>query len=235
MVPMPLLGRADIPGPSSAGQPGGSDTGVRGPGAPSVEAYVEALLAIYRNPQIRLRLVSPLSWVAARVEAQAPLPSSPAAVGAELAVLPNGDLYAGERAVGLERWRLGNVLQDPQDIRWERLDAMAEEYSNAMMPAECQGCDWRYRCGGVDASVRLMEEAASQRPADAGRTQAAPLEDAGRMPAPLFELYCAPRKRLFEEILWGSAEAAANGRRKPGRERIELREDGIDFAPANNT
>jgi hypothetical protein len=42
--------------------------------------------------------------------------------------------------------------------------------------------------------------------------------------------YCAPRKRLFEEILWGSVKAAHDGQPRPGRERIELREDGLDFA-----
>jgi hypothetical protein len=50
-----------------------------------------------------------------------------------------------------------------------------------------------------------------------------------------FAFYCAPRKRLFEEIVWDSAEGAAQGQTRPGRERIELREDGIDFTPVNNT
>ena len=72
----------------------------------------------------------------------------------------------------------------------------------------------------------LLEEAARQGPAGA---------DAGRMPATLFDLYCAPRKRLFEEILWDSTEAAAKGQNRPGRERIELREDGLDFTPVNET
>jgi radical SAM protein with 4Fe4S-binding SPASM domain len=228
---------------------------------PGLEDCVEALLRIYRDPRIPLRLVSPLSWVAARVNSEAPMVSSLAAAGAEVAVLPDGSLYAGEEAAGREDWRLGNVLDDAQEIRWERLDAMPETFASSVKPERCVSCDWRWRCGGVDAAVVLLEEkqkaesgkqkagggvdassslleaAAGQGPAGngTGGAPAAVLEDAGRMPAPLFDLYCAPRKRLFEEMLWGSAEAAARQQPRPGRERIELREDGIDFAPVNNT
>jgi radical SAM protein with 4Fe4S-binding SPASM domain len=202
-----------------------------------VEDYVEALLAIYRDPRIPLRLVSPLSWVATRVRSEAPMVSSLAAVGADVAVLPNGALYAGELAVGLVGWRLGNALEDAGEILWERLDAMPEAFASSVKPERCLGCDWRWRCGGVDAAVMLAEEAAGQGTGgrDAGRMPAPRLEDAGRMPAPLFDLYCAPRKRLFEEMLWARVEAADNGKPKPGRERIELREEGIDFTPVNNT
>ena len=42
----------------------------------SVEEHVGALMEIYRNPRIPLRLVSPLSWVAARVGSQAALVGS---------------------------------------------------------------------------------------------------------------------------------------------------------------
>jgi radical SAM protein with 4Fe4S-binding SPASM domain len=184
----------------------------------SVEDYVGALMEIYRNPRIPLRLVSPLSWVAARVGSQGALVSSAASVGAEAAVLPNGDLCAGEEAVGLERWRLGNVLEDAANIRWERLDVMAEAFSNALLPDECKQCDWRYRCGGVDACVMLSDERDGPSNGRAGR----------------FEFYCAPRKRLFEELVWDSAEQAALGRTQGPRERIELREDGIDFEPVKN-
>jgi len=180
-------------------------------------------------------LVAPLSWVAARVDSTQPLVSSPAAVGAELAVLPNGDLHAAEAAVDLERWRLGNVLQGAKDIRWERLDVMPEVFSNATMPAKCLGCDWRYRCGGVDASLLLLEEAAGQGPAgnSAGGAPAALVEGTGRMPVPRLDLYCAPRKQLFEGISWDSTEAAATGQAGAGRERIELREDGLEFTPVH--
>jgi radical SAM protein with 4Fe4S-binding SPASM domain len=212
----PPRGDREFPGRQSLGEKGA---------CPTVEAYTEAVLAIYRNQNVPLKLVSPLSWVSARVDSPAPLLGSPASAGAEVVVLPNGDLHAGESVAGLERWRLGNATDNPKEIRWERLDFMAEAFSNATKPEKCKRCDWRYRCGGVDASVRLMEEAA-RRGQDG--------EDAGRMPAPLFELYCAPRKRLFEEMIWGSAEAAAAARNGGPRERLELRPDGIDFTPATN-
>jgi radical SAM protein with 4Fe4S-binding SPASM domain len=136
------------------------------------------------------------------------------ALGAELAVLPDGELYAGRWVVGAERWRLGNVLADARNIRWERADALAESFSKAMMPRQCQGCDWRYRCGGVDGVAAVVRE---------GQREAG--EDS------LFEQYCLPRKRLFEELLWGSLEGAVNGRVRRERERIELRQDGIEFKP----
>ncbi len=201
---------------------------------PPVEEYVEALVAIYRNRMMPLRLISPLSWVAARVDSRQPLVSSPAAAGAEVAVLPNGNVYAGEQVVGVQHWRLGNVLQGPRDFRWERMDAMAELSSYSLKPSQCQHCDWRYRCGGADASVLLLEEAGDggQRPEARGRgaEEAAGGHGGGAL-GQLFDLYCAPRKRLFEEILWGSAEAAANSQPRPGRERVSLREDGIHFEP----
>jgi hypothetical protein len=49
-----------------------------------------------------------------------------------------------------------------------------------------------------------------------------------------FELYCAARKLLFDEMVWDWAERAAQGHDPGPRERIELREDGIDFAPVEN-
>ncbi len=79
--------------------------------APAADEYAEAPLALYRNPAVPLRLVSPLSWVGARMNSQVPLIRSAASAGAEIAVTPNGDLYAGEFGVGIERWRIGNVLQ----------------------------------------------------------------------------------------------------------------------------
>ena len=47
-------------------------------------------------------------------------------------------MYAGEVGVGIERWRLGNVLNDVENLRWERLDVMAEAFSNAMQPERCR-------------------------------------------------------------------------------------------------
>ncbi len=190
---------------------GGGETG------PSVEEYVEAVGALYRKPEVPLKLVSPLSWVLPRVNSQGAMIGSAASAGAEMAALPEGELYAGEFGVGAERWRLGNVLKEPGGIRWERLDAMAEASSNAMQPEECQRCDWRYRCGGPGASLPLS--GGRRGPAN-GQTSR-------------FELYCAPRKRLFDEMVWDWAERAALGHDPGPRERIELREDGINFAPVN--
>lgn len=182
-----------------------------------------------------LKLVSPLSWVSARVDSPLPLLGSPASAGAEVAVLPNGELYAGESAVGLERWRLGNATENPKDIRWERLDFVAEAFSNATMPEKCKRCDWRYRCGGVDASALLLPEARRQQSGNGARGLSARQDEAAdQEPTPLFELCCAPRKRLFEEMIWDSAEAAAMARNRGPRERLELRPDGIDFIPVNN-
>lgn len=184
-------------------------------GPPGINQSVKALLAIYRNRQAPLRLVSPLSWVAGRVDSEAPLPASPRALGIELAVLPNGDLYAGEWAIGLERWRLGNVLQGAGDMAWERLDLVPEVLSNSLKPAQCHGCEWRYRCGGMDTPAMLTARPDSHSDAEASQ----------------FAFYCAPRKRLFEEILWDYAEGGAQGQTRGPRERIELREDGLDFIP----
>ncbi len=186
-----------------------------------VNEFVAAMLAIYRNSRIPLHLVSPLSWVKARIDADAALIGSPLAAGAEIAVLANGDLYAGEGCVGLDPWRLGNVLDGADPLAWERLDAIPEVFSRSTAPAQCKTCDWRYRCGGIDPAVRLLE---AQRHIDTGGGW-----------SPLCELYCAPRKALFEEMLWDSVEAAAAGTEKRPRERIELHPDGFTFEPAAAT
>ena len=211
----------------------------------AVKTYLDALVNVYRDPLIPLRLVSPLSWVASRLNARSPLVTSPADAGTEVAVLPNGDLYASEAAVGMQGWRLGNVLQDGEEMRWERLDIMPEAFSNALKPERCRNCDWRYRCGGVDAAVLLLEKRrASSLTSPAEYKQTPPGES--RAPAAtgmhdtplnggstLTELYCEPRKKLFEEMLWGSLEAATVRQRRHTRERIELRADGIEFATVN--
>jgi radical SAM protein with 4Fe4S-binding SPASM domain len=146
--------------------------------------------------------------------------SSPAGVGAELAVLPDGDMYAGESLAGLDPWRLGNVLKDGTDLRWERLDSISEMAGYSLKPAKCAGCPWRYRCGGVDASILLLEERLAPNGAQGG--------------AALREFYCSARERLFEEMLWGSVEAAGSGKPRQGRERVQLRQDGIDFSAVEN-
>lgn len=196
---------------------------------PDIHEFVAALSAIYRNARIPLHLVSPLSWVAARIDSEVPLISSPAAAGAEVAVLPSGELYAGEFAVGLRRWRLGNVLADGDDLRWERLDAVPEVFGRAAKPPACQACDWRYRCGGVDAAVALLQEQ------EAARTGERPVSLAAtdlRDPSRLFDLYCAPRKVLFEDALWDSVAATVRGPARRPRERLDLRPDGVEFKPA---
>jgi radical SAM protein with 4Fe4S-binding SPASM domain len=183
--------------------------------APGVEEYVAALLAIYRDSRIPLRMVAPQSWVADRVESQSSMASSLDAAGAAVAVLANGDVYAGEAAVGLKDWHLGNILQEGEALRWERLDAVPEVFSASTKPEQCKACDWRYRCGGVDASVMLRRE---KSPATGWET--------------LFELYCAPRLALFEEELWDSATDAAERNSPPPRDLIIFHENGISLQPA---
>jgi radical SAM protein with 4Fe4S-binding SPASM domain len=210
---------------------------------PTVSDYVGALLALYRDQAAAMRLVSPLSWVAQRMDSQAALARSAASVGAEIAVLRSGDMYAGEFGVGIERWRIGNVLEDGDGLHWERLDAVPETFSNAMQPERCQTCDWRYRCGGLDASVFQLEERrrlAAQRgsPGTAAealeRIQAWPeggMAGNGGDWSDLAELYCAPRKALFEEMLWDCAEGAAERQTAGPRERLELNDQGIAYVP----
>ncbi len=248
-----------VPAPLHASEPEAA--------SPRLDDYVSAVLAIYRNTHVPLRLVTPLSWVAARVDSRVPEPSSPMDAGAELAVLPNGDLYAGQAAVGLEEWRLGNVLHDPATLRWERLDAMPEVLSKHAKPAACQGCDWRYRCGGVDCAVALFEERKQAGGTElgvevSGRRMAGPAPGAARHRAAscdeesggwvprhgspaaaqeatpttrtpsLFDLYCAPRKALFEEMIWECIDAACEASVARGRELVELQDMGMDFRPA---
>jgi radical SAM protein with 4Fe4S-binding SPASM domain len=199
---------------------------------PPVGDYVEALLQVYRNPRVPCHLVSPICWVAARINSELPLLSSPTSAGMELAALPSGDLFASEAAVGIDRWHLGNVLDDPKNIRWERLDVIPELLSPSSMPAQCKQCDWRYRCGGVDASVYLLEDQQGSPCMTSGtflaqrHMHAQPVK-----PVSLTELYCAPRKALFEELVWGQVEACVNGQSNRPRERLELSEDGVHYVP----
>jgi radical SAM protein with 4Fe4S-binding SPASM domain len=185
---------------------------------PSGEEYGEALLAVYQRSRIPLRSVALQGWVGDRIDSQAPFPSSHAAAGAEVAVLPSGDMYAGEFSVGVERWHLGNVLRLGDRLQWEKLDAMPEVFGNSSKPAKCHQCDWRYRCGGLDASVALLQEQGSESP--------------GFQSPSLFELYCEPRKTLFEALIWGAVEVAERPQARTARERIALGVDGIRFEPA---
>ncbi len=220
-----------------------------GASRPSVEDYVAAVVSIYRGSRVPLRLFAPVSWVAVRLDAEVPLLSSRAAAGAEIAVLPHGDLYAGEAAVGLREWRLGNVLDDPENLRWERLDAMAEVFSHHSKPEACQKCDWRYRCGGVDPAVQLLEEARKRR-ATGGELANSEGTGAGSAPGPmpaqgtaggstdaeqaneLFDWYCAPRRALFEEMIWDCIDAARQASTPRGRELLELHQASVNFRPA---
>jgi len=195
---------------------------------PEVGEYVEALLQIYAAPSTPLHLVSPLSWVSARIDSEVAMISSAASAGAEIVVLPDGELYASEFGAGIERWRLGNVLKDRENLRWERLDVIPEALSCSGQPQRCRACDWRFRCGGLDASAFMLEER-RQVQAQAAASEEAPWGTG--WPGPLAELHCAPRKRLFEEMLWGSAEAAARGRTSGARERLELSDEGVGYVP----
>jgi radical SAM protein with 4Fe4S-binding SPASM domain len=187
--------------------------------APELEAYLSALLAIYHNARIPLQQVSPLSWITARIDSEYPLLSSPVAAGAEWVVLPNGDLYPAEAALPHPSWRMGNVLEDPSTLHWELLDSLPEIFSYTSKPKACQTCDWRYRCGGVDCSLQLHQWATG-------------LEMESDQP-PFFDLYCAPRQALFEEILWDSVQTAARTQGNGGRELIELHEECICYQPAH--
>jgi radical SAM protein with 4Fe4S-binding SPASM domain len=160
-------------------------------------------------------LVWPLSWVKQRIDSDRSLIGSAMAAGTEVAVLPYGDLYAGECCVGMDQWRLGNVLQSHSAIAWERVDALPEAFSRSTAPARCKTCDWRYRCGGVDPAVRLAQD----------RHRVTSCDEWSEW----CELYCAPRKALFEEMLWDSVEAAAGQNEQRPRERIELHEDGLTY------
>jgi radical SAM protein with 4Fe4S-binding SPASM domain len=185
---------------------------------PPVGEYVAAILAIYKDARIPLRTVGPQSWVASRIDAEIALASSSEAAGASLAALPNGDIYASEAAIGLDDWYLGNVLKDGDSLRWEILDSMAEVFSTSMKPVECQSCDWRYRCGGMDSSVMLLQE----RPGPSVGT------------ADLNQLYCEARKALFEESLWDSTINSAKGNAKQGREWLVCDKAGIQYQSASH-
>jgi radical SAM protein with 4Fe4S-binding SPASM domain len=186
--------------------------------APAAEDYVAALLAIGREGRIPSRLISPPAWVMNRIESEVPLVDGPAALGADFAVLPDGSLYACESTVGIERWCLGNVSAGSGVIRWELLDIMPEMFSKGMKPEVCQGCDWRHRCGGVDPEVVLLHERGDQ-----------PLVDQWPL---MFRLYCEPRRALFEEMLLGRVDAAAQSRASGPRELLELQADGLVFKRA---
>jgi radical SAM protein with 4Fe4S-binding SPASM domain len=186
---------------------------------PTSSEYTEALLEIYRNPRVPLHSVSPLNWVAERIECETSLISSWAAVGAELAVVPNGDIYAGENSVGLKQWYLGNVLEGLGNVCWERLDAIAENSSYSLMPKGCKACAWRYRCGGMDQAVAQMDE---QRLAS------------GRPGPSLADLYCHPRKALFEDLLWDSLRSDYRKHQIRTRERVQIANDTIAFHAVSN-
>ena len=230
---------------------------------PGAGEYAEVLLKIYATAGTPLRLLSPLSWVSGRMDSETAMIGSAASAGAELAVLPDGNMYPGEFGAGLERWCLGNVLKEAESLRWERLDVVPESSLCSGQPERCRACDWRYRCGGLDASVLMLEEqcqAASGRArarelarrgdeaagyrvsAESGHVPEKPTTEgavaaesqAAGWPGLLADLYCAPRKRLFEEMLWGSAEAAARGQAGGPRERLELSHEGIGYVPVES-
>jgi radical SAM protein with 4Fe4S-binding SPASM domain len=185
---------------------------------PPIEEYIAAVMAIYKDARIPLRMVAPQSWVASRIDADVPQMTSLEAAGASLAVLANGDVYPGESSVGLDDWHLGNVLKDGESLHWERLDAIPEIFSATTKPAECKTCDWRYRCGGVDCSVLLTAERLRSSVSSADETS-------------LFRLYCLPRKALFEESLWDSVINSSQRNTNHPREVIACSKDGIRFQP----
>ena len=187
---------------------------------PSIDDYTSALLGIYRDERIPLRNVTPQSWVAARIDADVSLVTSPESAGAAVTVLPNREIYAGEHAVGNQSWRLGKIGNQP--LQWERLDAMAEAGITRARTPECQTCDWRFRCGGLDSSVWLV--------------QGAQKGDSSNDCQTTFDLYCKPRKALFEEAIWDSVKHSSNLGGAKSRELLDLAEDKVSFrvAPDSN-
>jgi radical SAM protein with 4Fe4S-binding SPASM domain len=217
-IPVPLL----APGlAAEAFVESGAQTGFSadraGQPPPDAEQYVEALREIYRDPNIPLALIAPQQWVSARASSETPLLGSPAAAGAELAVTPNGDIFAGAGGEGVERWRVGNVLDEAASLRWERLDVLPEILAGACASEPCKSCDWKHRCGGPDASVLFARARLGPDSSGQGRS--------------LFELYCAPRKELFEEIQWDRCESAARSSHRQPRERLELETSCVRFTP----
>jgi radical SAM protein with 4Fe4S-binding SPASM domain len=189
--------------------------------APAIEEYSETLLRIWRNRQIPIDRVSPLSWVATRVNSEGPLPISAMDAGVAIAVLPNGDIYCGEWSVGLGEWRLGNVLEEDRKIRWERLDILPETLLRSPKAQKCRTCEWRYRCGGAPSSLALLAKRDGLPVGEGG---------ASSIPDPVFDLYCEPRRRLFEELIWEWADAGMRGTVRQQVEGVELTKTGVEFA-----
>jgi radical SAM protein with 4Fe4S-binding SPASM domain len=192
-----------------------------GEAPPAVDDYVRALMAVYREPHIPSNRVAPQSWVAARIDSETPLVSCPEAAGASVAVEPTGDLYAGDLEPKRDRWRLGNVLEQGAELRWELLDVMAEAFTNSIKPNRCHDCDWRYRCGGAGGIVARLQSNGGE--ALNGFANAS------------FEFYCASRKALFEEMLWDSVLEGTRDRLPRPRESLEISKTGVKFVAAPTT
>lgn len=186
---------------------------------PLINEYVAALVSIYNDSRIPLRHVSPQSWVAARMEADVPLVSSPEAAGACLTVFPNGDLFAGECSRPLPDWRLGNILEGVGALKWERIDSMAELWLGRGKAPRCYECVWRYRCGGLDPSLYVGSDT----------MDVAPTMDSEARVA----FYCHPRRALFEEALWGVVAKSIGGHSIEGKEIVELDEQRVRFVSCN--
>ena len=187
------------------------------PAPPEPDDYASALVGLYNDTGTPPHLVSPMSWVAARMNSEVPLISSAEAVGAHLVILPDGSAYPSEWALGFERHCLGNVLASQEPMRWERLDALPETVDRSVRSEGCSRCDWRYRCGGLDP-------------------QSFPRPEDQQSPAPgsvVRKLYCQPRKRLFEEMFWARIDAAKANGGQAGRERLTLLDQGVAFQPVD--
>lgn len=102
----------------------------------------------------------------------------------------NGDVYACIYLVGMRRFHLGNVL----DGSYPDLTA-CEGLLNLLhvdLNAECQGCSWRYLCGGGCPVMRL--------PALTNPQASQTLKDYCK------GIYCDYSKKILELLLWRKAE-----------------------------
>jgi len=70
-----------------------------------------------------------------------------------IAIVPNGDVYPCHRFVGMEKFLLGNVQDNPLHEIYKR---GASVYDNmASIPESCFSCNWFKACGGGCAYERL--------------------------------------------------------------------------------
>ena len=96
---------------------------------------------------------------------------------------------------------------------------MPEMFSSVNKPEPCRRCQWRYRCGGADCSVIIGAQHTS--------SDCFAQEEG-------FQLYCAPRKALFEEQIWDFARNYVAASVPAPRELIDITQGGVSFIAAES-